>query len=232
MTSAEGTQCQYANIEYLAFYLVKTRNPNLLHRLERLLEDAKDEYGDGCLHADHKKKERIGLTAKCPDGCSATYKHNSRGVTTTSSGHSAKVRTCFVLKMNECYSLHDDHSIAEAAAEKLLKQKGVSCHLLCLNSILTIPDGLGRSYDISHYCRVPTNNICLNPSHFGLETKQQNSLRSTHQNGNAVCNCADSGLKPCLINGIIGEKVEDENGAHVGWKAASESRKSKRRKVA
>ena len=232
MTSAEGTQCQYAKVENLAFHLVKTRNPFLLERLERLLENAKDEYGDGCLQEDHKKKERMQLTARCPGGCSATYKHNCRGVTCARSGHKFSVRTCLLLKMNECYSLHDDHSIAEAAAENLLKQKGVSCHLLCLNSILTIPDGLGRSYDISHYCCVPSNNICLNPSHFGLETKQQNNVRRTHQSGNALCNCADLGFKPCLINGKIGEKVEDENGEHVGWKAVSKSRESKRRKLA
>ena len=232
MTSAEGTQCQYANTENLAFYLVKNRDPKLLERLATLLENAKDEYGDGCLHENHKKKSRMQITAQCPGGCGATFKHSSRGVIHNQSGHRNKVRTCLVLKMNECYSLHDDHSIAEAAAEDLLKQNGVSCYLLYLNSILTIPDNLGRSYDISHYCCVPTDNICLNPSHFGLETKQQNNLRSIHQHGNAVCNCADLGLKPCLINGRIGEKVEDRNGAHVGWKAVSKPRESKRRKLA
>ena len=90
-------------------------------RLAALLENADNHYGDGYLLDDRKRKQGLTIKTKCPVECGAKYKHYSKGGIAFLSGHKKMVRTCLVLKMNECYSLHDDPSLAEAAAQNLIE---------------------------------------------------------------------------------------------------------------
>ena len=86
-------------------------------------------------------------------------------------------------------------------------------------------DEQGRKRDISHFCHSGTSQLCLEPSHFDLESKLMNAHRNKHQNGNEVCDCAKLGGKLCLVNGNIGEKVFDDDGLHIGWKKSSKRRR-------
>ena len=65
---------------------------------------------------------------------------------------------------------------------------------------------------VSHYCCCEAARLCIEPSHFGMETFTQNLVRKKHHNGNALCKCKI----PCRTNGKH-RKVLDHNGLHIGW---------------
>ena len=50
----------------------------------------------------------------------------------------------------------------------------------------------------------------------------------SHQSGSTLFSYATLGLKSCITNGSIGEKVYDDEDVHVGWKKSVP--KSKRRR--
>ena len=83
-------------------------------------------------------------------------------------------------------------------------------------------DENGRQYDVSHHCLAPDEKLCINVDHFDMETMAANNRRKKHQHGQTVCNCVSLGLKPCIVNGKVGEKIEDDKGNHIGWKATEE----------
>ncbi len=167
---------------------------SLRARVQGKINETKVMYDERCLVSSKPKLSRVlKCRFKCPDECSATFKYGRY----IGHGHYGDVRVCFLQKLFETF----DTAGAEAAL-KLVNQR----------------DQYGRKFDVSHYCRVPTTQICLNNSHFGLESWLDNARRSTHQRGNEVCDCADIGLPPCMVNGVIAEKVFDDKGNHVGWK--------------
>lgn len=82
---------------------------------------------------------------------------------------------------------------------------------------ITRPDAQGQAFDVSHYRHCRIDQMCVESTHFDLESKGTNARRASHQHGNLLCNCAYLGDKTCLVNGAIGEEVYDEEGAHMGW---------------
>jgi hypothetical protein len=63
-------------------------------------------------------------------------------------------------------------------------------------------DIVGKPMHVSHFCQTQRRNfICWSPEHAGLETFTDNLGRVSHQNGNDVCDCAENGRPPHIING-------------------------------
>ncbi len=142
----------------------------------------------------------------CPLNCENVIKQNGKLMT---GRHKGSVRSGLIIKVLDLIDL-------PGGAEKAL-------------ALVTQRDQKGRPYDISHLCHVRSDQLCIESSHFEMETRDDNTRRVSHQNGNVVCNCETFGLKPCLTNGSIGEMVYDDDGVHVGWKKAVH--KSKRMRV-
>ena len=63
-----------------------------------------------------------GGYGKCPVECGSTYGTAPR----SSPGHKGKIKTGLLLKINECFELHNDPADGEAAALRLIRQKAVS----------------------------------------------------------------------------------------------------------
>ncbi len=157
-----------------------------------------DESENGCLTLSNSSHNTTMTYKKtCPLNCENVIKSNEKLVT---GRHKGFARTCLMIKVLELLDL-------PGGAEKAL-------------ALVTQRDQEGRPYDVSHLCRVRRDQLCIESTHFEMETREDNTRRTVHQNGNAVCSCETFGLKPCRTNGSIGEMVYDDNGVHVGWKKA------------
>ena len=75
----------------------------------------------------------------------------------------------------------------------------------------------GNKKEVSHRCKGRTTRLCID--HLELEPQSRNIHRTRHQNSKEVCNCANDGIKPYLINSTIDETNLDETGHLIGWKA-------------
>ena len=145
------------------------------------------------------------ITAKCPLGCGSTYQSGTKTTRNTKSpGHQESVRYCFLLKMFQVLD-----ASGKDTALTLAKQE----------------DSRGKRYEVSHRCHAHRDDLCIDVQHFELEPKSTNDRRGRHQSGNDVCNCAEHGDPPCMLNGTIGEKVCDNDGVHIGWKRAKRIKK-------
>ena len=72
--------------------------------------------------------------------------------------------------------------------------------------LVTRRDEHGGRFQVSHYCRVPTTELCLETTHFGLETAMDNRRRSRYQHRELVCDCADLGLRLAWLMEKLGRR--------------------------
>lgn len=200
-------RCPCYDVHYLVYLLLL--KPDSGYSLRARVLDRKqkaEENEDGCLllpKSSHNRQMRI--TARCPFDCDSTYSHSTVG-TKNSPGHRLDSRFCFLLKI-----IHVLDTSGKDAALALVKQK----------------DKGGKRYEVSHLCHANRDDLCVEVQHFELEPKASNDRRISHQNGSDVCNCAENGALPCMVNGTIGKKVFNDEGVHVGWKRA-EGKRGKR----
>ena len=157
---------------------------------------------DECLVIPTSRALRV--TGPCPLNCGNGYR---KSATKNCPEHSEKARLGLVMKLLEALEAGDKQT-----AEKLVMLR----------------DEAGKKYEVSHLCRTGPGKICIQSSHFVIENRVVNVRRMPHQNGNSVCNCADFGDRPGMVNPNVGVKVFNDQGDHVGWAPA---RGTKRRKV-
>ena len=74
------------------------------------------------------------IAGACPDDCGATYHSSFKN---RPPGHSGSVRSALILKIKECFDIHDNPSEGEAAALRLITQKGIFHCPEDLNDTLT-----------------------------------------------------------------------------------------------
>ena len=78
-------------------------------------------------------------------------------------------------------------------------------------------DQRGHKLHTSHFCRA-INGVCWEPSHATQEERLINQgPRAKHQAGSEVCDCADHGRDPCLVNGS-NIPVYDSDGKIIRWR--------------
>ncbi|KAL8893328.1 MAG: hypothetical protein Q9192_005378 [Flavoplaca navasiana] len=80
---------------------------------------------------------------------------------------------------------------------------------------------VAQSLVTSHLCKQKRFVRCLTDGHARIESQAQNNRRTSHQNGNFLCDCAPE-YPPCMDNGD-NVKVYDANGIHITWRAPSSS---------
>ena len=160
-----------------------------------------EEQDDGCLVLTKGPQGRkFEVVGPCNLNCGNKYHRASSRYKNSSGspGHKVGLRFGLLIKMFEVFD-----EAAQAALWDFVK-------------LMRGPEG-SLSHEVSHYCRCRTDILCVETTHFDMEPRWKNLRRTKHQAGNALCNCASTGDKPCIINPKIGEKIFDEEGNHIGW---------------
>lgn len=81
-------------------------------------------------------------------------------------------------------------------AVKLYKEDGI----MKVAELFNTRNKNNRQLQWSHFCRCEGIWSCVRPDHFDMETEGQNLARKPHQCGRQVCDCAEKGYPPCLVN--------------------------------
>lgn len=200
--------CPYDDSDLLALQcLLNPSSSKLLKARAAGRQAIADEEENGCLILPNTPKDRrISVTTTCPLECGARYGAGSGG---NYPGHRRSVRLGVVIKIIQ--TLETD---GKDAALALLKKR----------------DLRGKPYEVSHMCHARTDQVCIEPTHFEMESQATNARRKQHQNGHEVCDCASFGDRPCLVNGDIGVEVYDDDGELIGWKKKEGSKAGKRQR--
>lgn len=106
----------------------------------------------------------MSLTAKCPlKKCDSTYSYSARGKTSTLPGHRQLIRIYFLIELIDA-----------------LKTSGKTTAI----HLGTQRDSRGKRFEISHLCHAKSDDLCVENTHFELESKATNDRRRSYHNGN------------------------------------------------
>ena len=147
----------------------------------------------------------------CPAGCSSTFASPRRGRQSITTDHRAQIRTCIVKKMNECFELHNDPSLGEAATLRIIKQKDIFWYPLYFDNILTIQDNPGRPYNISHHCYGLANKMITTVSYIFLSfSRYQSAQQQRSEKSPYIWHCCQGAAtldkipagEPAILSGL------------------------------